>query len=59
MFRRRGNIPTLNETYLPVGTFRNELFYVTGPCTCINLVTCLHEEGVEVAEDEPEVPLLR
>ena len=24
-----------------------------------NFVTNLHEEGVEVAEDEPEVPLLR
>ena len=22
----------LLETYLPVGTFQNELFYVTGPC---------------------------
>ena len=22
----------LSETYLPVGTFRNEPFYVTGPC---------------------------
>ena len=31
MFRRKGNVPTPSETYLPVGTFRNELFYVTGP----------------------------
>ena len=31
MFHRKGNIPTPSETYLPVGTFRNELFYVTGP----------------------------
>ena len=32
MFCRKGNVPTPSETYLPVGTFRNELFYVTGPC---------------------------
>ena len=30
-FRRKGNIPTPGETYLPVGTFLNELFYVTAP----------------------------
>ena len=33
MFRRKGNVHTPTETYLPVGMFRNELFYVTGPCT--------------------------
>ena len=31
MFRRKGTVPTPTETYLPVGTFRNVLFYVTGP----------------------------
>ena len=24
-------MPTPSETYLPVGTFQNELYYVTGP----------------------------
>ena len=33
MFRRKGNVPSLTEMYLPVGTFRNELFYATGPCS--------------------------
>ena len=36
MFRRKGNIPTPSESYLPVGTFRNELFYVTGPRSVIS-----------------------
>ena len=35
MFPLLRNVPTSPETYLQVGTFQNELFYVTGP-RCVN-----------------------
>ena len=44
MFCRKGNVPTPSEMYLLVGTFRNELFYVTGPRRLFQKESILNEE---------------